>query len=174
MEISSFCWARYHLPPQTGFGLKLKHGQYLRVIDPEDAQVADLIAFAQHDITECLSSGRSFDYNGAIYLSEGHVLYSNRSNPMLSILTDDVGRHDFLFAACSQEMFQIQYGIHEPHPNCLDNLTQALMRYGVRSKPGDAIVLRAEMDLLVAVAACSAGVCNGGRCKPIDLEVSEV
>lgn len=37
---------------------------------------------------------------------------------------------------------------------------------------GDAIILRAEMDLLVAVAACAAATCNGGRCKPIELEVS--
>jgi len=202
METLTLSWTRLHLPPQTGTRLLLKTGQCLRVIDPEGEQVADLVAFAYLDLTEWLSNGRTFDYNGTIYLTQGHVLYSSRSRPMLTILADDVGRHDFLFAPCSQEMFQLQYGITDPHPNCLDNLAQALQADGVqshmiptpfnifmnveiapngalhihppRSRAGDSITLRAEMDLLVAVAACSAATCNSGRCKPVDLEVSEV
>lgn len=194
-------WTHHHLPPQTGYGLLLKRGQCLRIIAPAGEQTADLVAFAHDDTTEWLSNGRTFDYNGTIYLTLEHILYSNRSNPMLTIVADDVGRHDFLYAACSQEMFQIQYRIQVPHPNCLENLSQPLFTYGVRAhliptpfnifmhvdvlpngtlqihapqaKPGDSITLRAEMDLMVAVAACSASVCNGGRCKPIDLEVSE-
>ena len=39
------------------------------------------------------------------------------------------------------------------------------------SNPGDRVTLRAEMDLYLAVAACSAGVCNNNRCKPIDIEI---
>jgi uncharacterized protein YcgI (DUF1989 family) len=193
-------WTHYHLPPQTGFGLLLNRGQCLRVIAPAGEQVADLVAFGEGDTTEWLSNGRTFDYIDTIYLAQGHTLYSNRSNPMLTILADAVGRHDFLYPACSQEMFQIQYGIQLPHPNCLENLTQALFAHGVRThliptpfnifmhvevlptgalqihapqaKPGDSITLRAEMDLMLAVAACSTELCNGGRCKAIDLEVS--
>jgi uncharacterized protein YcgI (DUF1989 family) len=195
-------WTRHHLPAQTGYGFLLARGQCLRVIAPEGEQVADLIAFGRHDPTHWLCNGRTFDYNQTIYLTQGHVLYSNRSMPMLTIIADDVGRHDFLFAACSQEMFKIQYGIEEPHPNCLDNLAQALAAYGIQphliptpfnifmhvdvlptgelqirrplAKPGDSVTLQAEMDLMVAVTACSAGVCNGYRHKPIDLEISRL
>ena len=40
-----------------------------------------------------------------------------------------------------------------------------------RSRPGDRIVLRAEMDLIVGVTACSAELSNNGRFKPIDVRL---
>ena len=40
-----------------------------------------------------------------------------------------------------------------------------------RSRPGDRLVLRAEMDLIVGVTACSAELSNNGRFKPIDVEL---
>jgi uncharacterized protein YcgI (DUF1989 family) len=118
---------------------------------------------------------------------------------MLTILADQVGKHDFLFAPCSQEMFEISYGVAESHPNCLDNIASSLKPYGIHSaqiptafnifmnakvtergevlinppmsQPGDYIELRAEMDLIVAITACSAGKCNNYNCTPIEVEV---
>jgi uncharacterized protein YcgI (DUF1989 family) len=40
-----------------------------------------------------------------------------------------------------------------------------------RSRPGDAIQLRAEMDLAIGLSACSALLCNGGTAKPSAYEV---
>ena len=40
-----------------------------------------------------------------------------------------------------------------------------------RSRPGDAIELRAEMDLIVGLTACSAEMSNNYRFKPIDYQV---
>ena len=87
---------QYYLAQQIGVGFFLQRGQILRVIAPRGEQVADLVAFASKDSAEWLSSGRSIDYNNTIYLTTNHVLYSNRSNPMFSILEDKVGKHDFL------------------------------------------------------------------------------
>ena len=194
--------ARHRLEPQTGIALELKRGQVLRVIDPEGEQVSDVVAFAREDHSERLSSGRSLDYNNTIYLTTGHVLYSNRSNPMLSILEDRVGKHDFLLTPCSPETFEILYEDHEGyHPSCLENLTQNLQRFGILqddiptafnvfmnvdilptgelkigpplSKPGDFVDLRAEMDLTVGITACSAEKSNNHSFKPIVLEVYE-
>ena len=173
--------------------------QVIRVIDIEGEQVADLVCFARQDTEEYLSSGRSIDYNEKLFLSTGDILYSNRSNPMLTITRDPVGRHDFLFAPCSREMFQLTYNIAEPHPNCLDNLAASLGPYGIRafyiptafnifmnvtitatgrvtvqpplSQAGDYIDLRSEMDLIVGVSACSAGKCNNFHCTPIRVEI---
>ncbi len=39
------------------------------------------------------------------------------------------------------------------------------------SKAGDRIVLRAAMDLIVGLTACSAYASNGGSFKPIDYAV---
>src|SRR5262245_55538810 len=183
---------------RTGTGLRLAKGDRLRLIDIEGAQSGDLMAFRAGDIGEWLSNGRSFDYAGKIYLSTGDTLYSNRSNPMLTIVRDEVGRHDFLYAPCSREMYRTQYGLAD-HPNCLDNLARALAEHGVTadrvptafnffmnarverdgalvisaptSKAGQSIELRAEMDLLVAISACSSPGCNAGATRPIGYEV---
>jgi hypothetical protein len=42
------------------------------------------------------------------------------------------------------------------------------------SKAGDYIEFRAEMDLAVAVSACSALVCNNYSCGPIGIEIRDV
>ena len=63
------------------------------------------------------------DYNNTVYLTTGHVLYSNRSRPMFTILEDRVGKHDFLLTPCSPETFDILYEDHEGyHPSCFENL----------------------------------------------------
>jgi uncharacterized protein YcgI (DUF1989 family) len=187
------------IPAGGGAGVRLARGQLLRLVDPMGGQSGDLTAFRAGDATEWLSNGRSFDYGGKIYFSTGDVLYSNRSNPMLTIVSDDVGRHDFLYTPCSLEMYRIQYGVTDYHANCLDNLAQALADQGVaphqvptafnffmnvavepdgrlvisppRSRAGDAMTVRAEMDLAVGLSACAAALCNGGASRPLAYEV---
>lgn len=183
------------IPAQTGFALSLRLGQRLKVIDLEGGQVADLMAVSATDPEEWLSNGRTFDYNATLLMREGHSLFSNRSRPFLQLVEDTVGRHDFLYTACSQEMFEIQYGFEGKHPNCLENLARALevspdripvpfnifMNVAIGgdgrltvesplSEAGDYLVLEARADLRVAVSACSASTCNGGTCGPIALE----
>lgn len=191
--------AHIHIPAQSGTALELKQGQSMRVIDVEGEQVSDLVCFSQNDLQEFLSAGHTTDYNEKLFLSTGDVLYSNRSNPMLTIEHDDVGRHPLLYAPCSQAMFERSYGAKEPHPNCHDNLLAGLGTFGItasqipipfnifmnvtiseaghinikppRSKAGDYIELKAEMDLIVGITACSAGACNNFHCTPIDVEI---
>lgn len=191
---------RNRVPAATGLRLTLRRGDTLRITDVLGHQVADLVAFDAHDSRDGLSAGRTFDYNGTIRLSTGHVLYSKRSKAMLRVTKDTAGRHDFLHAPCSQEMFSIQYGVTGAHPNCLDNLSGCLVADGIRpeqidsafnvfmhvdvdpvtgaiavqapsSGAGDHIEFQAERDLVVAVAACAAENTNAGRLKPIDVEV---
>lgn len=191
--------SQYHLEPQTGAGFLLQQGQLLKVIDPRGEQVSDLMAFAQSDFGEWLSSGRSIDYANTIYLTTGHVLYSNHSRPMFTIVEDTVGRHDFLLTPCSPETFQIIYHNNNYHPSCFENLATNLAPFGITgdhipttfnifmnvivqpsgelkidpplSKAGDYLVLRAEMDLIVGLTACSAEMSNNYSFKPIDAEV---
>ena len=187
------------IEPQTGTAFELKKGQWLRVIDLEGEQVADLAAFAREDNSEWLSSGRTIDYANSIYLTTGNILYSNRSRAMFLIVADDVGRHDFLLTPCSPETFRIIYRDKNYHPSCFENLAKNLSRFGIgpdsipttlnifmnveigadgklsilppRSKAGDAITLRAEMDLIVGLTACSAEMSNNYRFKPIGYEI---
>jgi uncharacterized protein len=187
------------IAPQSGQGFRLKRGDILRVVDPLGEQVSDLFAFAADDVNCALSSGRSIDYASKIYLSTGDVLWSNDSRQMFTIVRDDVGRHDFLLTPCSQEMFEILYRHRGHHPSCFENLANAFEPFGIgRSRisttfnifmrvdvsqagvvavkaplsgPGDAIELRAEMDLICGLTACSAEGSNNGSFKPIDWEV---
>ena len=108
----------------------LARGEQLRIIDTEGGQTGDLMAFSRNG-QERLSNGRTFDYGGKIYLSTGDVLWSDRSNPMLTIIEDQVGRHDFLYSSCSLEMYRIQYGVTGYHPNCHDNLVSELRELGI-------------------------------------------
>ena len=190
---------KYHLEPQTGIAATIKKGQLLKIIDPNGEQVSDLTAFALGDINEWLSSGRTIDYANTIYLTTGNLLYSNRSRPMLSIVEDSVGRHDFLLTPCSPETFKIIYNNQEYHPSCFENLYTNLAQYGITpdmipttlnvfmnvvvqetgelridpppSKAGDYIIFRAEMDLILGITACSAEMSNNYSFKPIDVEI---
>lgn len=195
MELSQL----QRLAPQSGAAFGLLAGQTLLVIDPQGEQVADLVAFCAAEPAEYLSSGRTIDYAATVRLTSGHVLYSNRSRPMLTIGRDDVGVHDILLTPCSQQTFEIIYGHAGPHPSCLENLAVALGDFGIaesaipvtfnifmnveiavdgsievrppRSRAGDLIAFRAEMDLIVGLTACSAEMSNNYAFKPIDFAI---
>jgi uncharacterized protein YcgI (DUF1989 family) len=189
---------RVRIPPQSGAGFMLRKRQTLRITSPEAEQVCDLVAFGL-DRVEWMSTGRSIDYNDTIYLTTGHVLYSNRSNPMLTIGRDDCGRHDLLYSPCSPEMFQKLYNFGQEHPSCFQNLADNLAPLGIApdqipttfnvfmnselapdgsikvvpplNKAGDVIEFLAEMDLIVGLTACSAELSNNWSFKPIDYEI---
>lgn len=188
------------IPPRTGTAFVLSKGQRLVVTDPTGEQVADLLAYNVADVGEAISSGRTLDYASRIYLTSGDILYSNRSNPMLTIVADDVGRHDFLLTPCSKDTFRIIYGDTAPHQGCFGNLAAALEPYGVTedmipvafncfmnvpvdgetgelkvlpplSKAGDSITFEAQMDVVIGLTACSALQSNNGSFKPIDWRI---
>lgn len=187
------------IPPQSGTSFILRKGQRLKVIDPLGEQVSDLFAVKADEPACRLSSGRSLDYASKLYLSTGDRLYANDSRVMFTIEADTVGRHDFLLTPCSQEMFEILYRHEGHHPSCFENLHTSLARHGIRpedigttfnifmnvtidphgritvgvphSRAGDHIVLRAEMDLICGLTACSAEGSNNGRFKPIDFQI---
>ncbi len=190
----------HRIPERSGTAFELRRGDTLVVIDPMGVQVADLLAFNAADLDEVISSGRSLDYAEKIYLTTGDTLYSNRSNPLLDIVADSVGRHDFLLTPCSVDTFRHFYPDEPPHRGCFGNLAEALAPYGVVpdripvafncfmnvpidaetgrlrvlppiSKPGDFIKFRAAMDLIIGLTACSALASNGGSFKPIDYRI---
>lgn len=190
------------IEPRSGTAFELLQGQVLKVIDPEGGQVSDLLAFGKNDVREVISNGRTFDYEETINIGKGSRLWSNRSNVMLTIVEDTVGRHDFLLTPCSRATFRHFYPDKPEHRGCFGNLAEALSPYGIEeddiptafnifmnvpvhgesgviqvdppiSKPGDYIALRAEMDLIIGVTACSAYASNGGSFKPIDYSISD-
>lgn len=191
--------AAQRIPSRSAVAIELAKGQRLTVIDPEGCQVADLLAYSREDIREVLSNGRTLDYEETIRLTTGNRLWSNRSNVMLTLEADTVGCHDFLLTPCSIDTFVHFYPDKPVHRGCFGNLAEALAPYGVTedaipvafnvfmnvpvapdgkisvepplSKAGDSLTLRAEMDLVIGLTACSAYASNGGSFKPIDYKV---
>ncbi len=190
----------HEIPPRSGVAFTLEAGQVLTVIDPRGEQVADLLAFNRHDLDEVISSGRTLDYASRLFLTTGDPLYSNRSNVMLRIVEDQVGRHDFLLTPCSADTFRIIYGDTHPHRGCFGNLADALEPYGIGpdripiafnvfmnvrvdgntgaltvapplSRAGEYVRFRAEQDLVVGLTACSALQSNNHSFKPIHYRI---
>ena len=187
------------IPPRSGVAFPLAAGQLLTVIDPQGSQVADLLAYAAADVREVISNGRTFDYEETIALTTGNTLLSNRSNPLLVIESDSVGRHDFLLTPCSEATFRHFYPEHPVHRGCFGNLAEALAPYGIEpdaiptafnlfmnvpvegsgklrvdppvSTAGDHISLRASIDCVIGLTACSAYASNGGSFKPIHYRI---
>jgi len=187
------------IAPRSGTAFTLERGQVLKIIDPEGTQVSDMLAFAAYDVRETLSNWRTFDYEETLRMGAGNRLWSNRSQIMLSIVEDTVGTHDFLLTPCSEATFRHFYPEQPVHRGCFGNLAEALAPFGIEpdqipcafnmfmnvpvapdgtlrvdppvSKPGDYIRLRAEMDLIIGLTACSAYASNGGSFKPIHFEI---
>ncbi|MBN9230146.1 MAG: YqcI/YcgG family protein [Legionella sp.] len=195
-NVSELPWQE--IPPCSGIA-SLKKGQLLVVKDKLGSQVADLFCFAKDNHDEFFSSGKSIDYNQKIYFSVEDHLFSNESNIMLSIIHDDVRRHDVLFAPCSRETFHIIYGETEQKTGCFEHLAQAFAPYQFPktqitttfnifmhttltpkgkarvkpplSKAGDKIIFRSHMDLIVGLTACSAPESNNFSLKPIQYKI---
>lgn len=192
--------ATQEIPPRSGVAFRLARGDRLSVIDPRGRQVADLLAFNAADTDEVISSGRTLDYAETIRLTTSHALYSNRSNPMLHIVADSVGMHDFLLTPCSVDTFDHFYPDLPRHRGCFGNLAAALAPHGIApdripvafncfmnvpvdgatgrlqvlpplSEAGDHIDFVAQMDLIVGLTACSAPASNGGSFKPIHYRI---
>ena len=188
------------IPPRSGTAFVVKKGQAFTVIDPQGTQVSDMVAYAQGDVREVMSNGRTFDYEETIHLTTGNRLWSNRSNVMLEIEEDSLGQHDYLLTPCSEDTFRHFYPDKPVHRGCFGNLAEALAPYGVErdaiptafnvfmnvpvdggtgqlsvdppaSKPGEAVRFRAHMDLVSGLPACSAYASNGGSFKPIHYRI---
>lgn len=174
-------------------------GQGITVVDIEGGQVVDFFAESAKNPNEFLSTGVTIDCNESLRLKVGDSIYSNLYRPMFQILYDEVGEHDLLHPCCRPEMYDFFYHNGEGHPNCLENINRSLgearpIIHPVNlfmypkisedgalsverplSRAGNKIVLRAEMDVRLGIAACSVSEsnCNSGRCTPVKVIVED-
>jgi len=170
------------IPARRGMATFLDKGQKLRVINTHGAQVVDTWAFVRHDLNEFLSMEHTRATLTKLIPQPGDKLYTNRRRPILTFLEDSSpGAHDTLIAACDDYRYGL-LGCTEYHDNCTDNLHAALQILELRSsetpsplnlwmnipwtqggrlsfeapksKPGDEVLLLAELDCVVAFSAC--------------------
>ena len=189
----------YMTQPCSGCAINVCKGQFITLVDVDGGQVIDFFAESQLNADEFLSPGVTSDCNESLRINVGDTLYTNLYNPMFTVVADDVGEHDLLHPCCRPEMYEFFYHNGDGHANCLDNINGVLGRkhpiiHPINlfmytaiepngkivvkpplSKAGDRIVLRAEMDVRLGIAACSVSEsdCNSGCCTSIKIIVED-
>jgi hypothetical protein len=190
------------VPAREGRGIRVAAGELLDVIDLEGHQVGDLVAWFADDPSEYLSPTHTVSCNASIMLGAGSQVFSNRRNPVFTIVRDDVERHDIVVPCCDQQRYERDYGLPD-HPHCLGNLFQALDLLGEKldlrgemawnvfmhnrvtssgevvtdraeHAAGSTITLRAEHDLVVLLSSCPQDLtpCNDFNPTPMQLRVN--
>lgn len=158
-------------------------GATVELIDLHGNQAVDTLFYGAHDHTIRYSAQATITAQRSIFLTTGTVIRDQESRPLMTIVADEVGNHDTLGGACSQESNTLRYGHHTKHQHaCVENFLAEGARHGLGkadivgnvnffmnvpvdpdgtlgivdglSAPGKSVTLRAEVDTLVLISNC--------------------
>jgi urea carboxylase-associated protein 1 len=158
-------------------------GEVLDIIDLHGNQAVDCLLYSAADHAERYSAQATITAARNIFLTTGSVLRTDAGTPLMTVVADDVGNHDTIAGACSQESNTLRYGHHTAHQHaCVENFLTAAAAWGLgkrdlvsninwfmnvpvepdgtlgivdgMSAPGKRVSLRAEIDTLVLVSNC--------------------
>ncbi|GAA0525753.1 urea carboxylase-associated family protein [Paractinoplanes ferrugineus] len=161
----------------------IRRGQVLTIEDLKGNQAVDCLLYNADDTAERYSAPDTVAAQGNIFLTTGSVLRSSEGRPLMTVIADEVGRHDTVGGACSRESNTLRYGHHTKHQHaCVENFLLEGSRWGLGkrdlvsninwymnvpvdadgslgivdgiSAPGRTVSVRAEMDVLVLVSNC--------------------
>ena len=158
-------------------------GDVLTIVDLEGNQAVDCLLYAAADTTVRYSAAATIAAQQSIVLTTGSVLRADTGTPLMTVVADEVGVHDTIGGACSQESNTLRYGQHtrEQHA-CVENFLIEGSRWGLGkrdlvsninwfmnvpvdpdgalgivdglSAPGKRVALKAVVDTLVLVSNC--------------------
>jgi uncharacterized protein len=179
----------------------VRQGQVLRITDLEGQQAVDFLCYNAADLQERYHAPNTLKAAGTIFLTTGHILYSDIARPIFTIIEDQFGGHDTIGGCCSAPSNEMLYGVKNC-PGCRENFLAALSRHGLGRKdivpnvnwfmripvtaqgsaviasgvspPGSQVALRAEMDALAVISNCPQvnNPCNGFKPTPIRVEIT--
>ncbi|MFC8529604.1 MULTISPECIES: urea amidolyase associated protein UAAP2 [Nocardia] len=162
----------------------VRAGEQLRIIDLHGNQAVDCLLYSAADPAgERYSAQATVTAQRNIFLTTGSVLRTDSGAALMTVLADEVGNHDTLAGACSQESNTLRYGQHTRHQHaCVENFLTEALKWGLGkrdlvsninwfmnvpvepdgtlgivdglSAPGKSVTLRAEIDTLVLVSNC--------------------
>jgi uncharacterized protein YcgI (DUF1989 family) len=137
---------------------------------------------------------------GRLFPQPGEQFVTNARRPILLLEEDATpGIHDMLCAACDPPRYR-GLGVEGWHASCEENLQAALRDVGVEpppyapqpinlfmntpaqadatiawlpapTKPGDSVLLRAELDLVLVVSACPQDIVQINERNPTAVEI---
>jgi uncharacterized protein YcgI (DUF1989 family) len=186
------------IPARRGRAARLRKGQSIKIVNTHGQQVVDTWCFSAEDLTEFMSMEHMRPTIGRLWPRQGDGLHTNRRRPILTLVEDtSPGRHDTAIAACDTYRYGL-LGCTEYHDNCTDNLFAAMQMIGLTppecpsplnlwmnipvveggrtlwgepvSKPGDHVILRAELDCVMVMSACPQDILpiNGRNRQPTE------
>ncbi|HEY5646206.1 MAG TPA: urea carboxylase-associated family protein [Pseudomonadales bacterium] len=172
------------IPAGHGKAARLRTGQKLKLINTHGTQVVDFWAFNAYDLREYMCVASSRVWNKRLWPKAGDVMVTTQRRPIVCMTEDTTpGIHDTVMSACDRHRYGL-LGVEGYHRNCQDNMFEGMLELGVTppfpisaswnifmnipvledrysldfkptvSKPGQYIVLRAEMDCYMAFSAC--------------------
>ena len=185
------------VPAKTGASTTLRKGQLLRLTDLDGRQPIDFWAFFNENPWEHLSCEHTKTSIQRLYPVQGDSAYTNYRRPIINLVEDNSpGQHDMESAACDQARYK-ELGGTADHPNCQDNLHFELKKLGLEikgvfqpwnlftnfllhadgtftfeapnTKPGDNLILRAELDCHVVISACPQDITETCAGNPSDI-----
>ena len=186
------------LAARSGTALRLAKGESLEIVNTHGTQVVDCWAFNAADLGEFMSMPHTRNACRKLTPAVGESLVTTLRRPILTLAADtSPGVHDTLVPCCDAARYK-ELG-HQGHASCAANMARGLERLGIDpppppaplnifmnvpigptgrleivppvSAPGDYVVLRAEMDCIVALSACPHDIfpVNGDDCTPKDI-----
>ena len=128
------------VPPKQGLALIVKKHSYVRIIDLEGKQVADVVFFNADNTKEKNCNGISMSrqmrpgepYKTRDKLSTGDIIFSSSYRPMATITADTPipsGIHKLVLHMCNRGLYE-SFGYHD-HDGCWEILSSNLSRYGI-------------------------------------------
>jgi urea carboxylase-associated protein 1 len=171
------------VPARAAWSGVVPAGATLEIVDLAGNQAVDCLFYLAADTSERYSASETITWQEAIFLGLGSVLRSDTGRPLLTVVADDVGRHDTIGGACSKESNTIRYGHHTRHQHaCVENFLAEGARWGLgkrdlvsninwymnvpveesgtlgivdgMSAPGLAVDLLAHEDVLTLISNC--------------------
>jgi uncharacterized protein len=171
------------IPPRAPWSGLVPAGGTLEIVDLFGNQAVDCLFYVAADTAERYSAPDTVARQGSIFLTTGSRLRSNLGRCLLTVVADDVGRHDTLGGACSKESNTLRYGHHTQSQHaCVENFLAEGARWGLGkrdlvgninwymnvpvesdgtlgivdglSAPGRSVRLVAEVEVLALVSNC--------------------
>jgi uncharacterized protein len=171
------------VPARSPWSGVVPAGRHLTIVDLEGNQAVDCLLYNAADTADRYSAPDTIAAQGGLFLTTGSVLRSCEGTALMTVVADEVGRHDTVGGACSKESNTLRYGHHTKHQHaCVENFLREGAKWGLTkrdlvsnvnwymnvpveedgtlgivdgiSAPGLSLTLRAEIDTLVLISNC--------------------
>ncbi len=188
---------------KTAISFEVKEGDYIQIICPTGRQCSDFVAFDTSKLSKGNEKGLDWQttrtFMGNTFPGPGlfSKFYDTDHEPLVEVIRDTVGKHDTFNLACTAKYYEDAgyFG----HPNCSDNLSNTMQKFGVAKKkgwhainlffntsaggqnsllsdesfarPGDYVIMRALKDLTCGTSACPSDIDPCNSWNPTDIFV---